>query len=825
MERTADDVSPDAPRISPGLLAGGVMLLTLGALLTELSLTRLFSVLMWYHLAFLAISMAMVGLSAGAIGAYVFPRLSAGPASRTGERMAMSAVAAGALTAAALLLTLRLRIPEEIDAGTLVRVVAACVLGTLPFVAIGFTTALAIREAGASVPLVYAADLAGAALGCLLFVPAIDRFGAPLTIFAGGAACAAAGVLLAPRRGRWRSASAVAVISLAAAGAALDRHGLLGIAYAKGRPRADLVVRWNAFSRVAVWERPAGESFTAGISDRFTRPIEVERLVVDIDAGANTPILAAPRDPSELEFLSYDVTSLPFTVVRPQHTLVIGAGGGRDVVMALREGSARVTAVEINPDIVDLVRNRFGAYSGHVFDRPGVEVVVRDGRNFILSDARQYDLIMLSLVDTFAASAAGAMSLTENLLYTREAFDGYLSRLAPGGVMAFTRWVWEPERETLRIVALARASLSRAGAADPSRHILVARQKNLACTIVSREPLTPQQIAQARRKIADLGFELLHAPPAGATGAATTGAAATDPAGPIAELASTPDPEAFYARYPFDVTPPTDNRPFFFFTLRPRDVLRVLAMPEGRAQNLGVLIVVTVTLAVASLALMFVLGPLLVGGGGAALRGRVPPATFALYFLALGVGFMLVEIPMMQGFTLFLGRPSASLSVVLFALLAGGGLGSAWTRTWPIDRPAALRARLALSGIGAAALLALILWASHGFLPSRAGWGMPAKALLTVSMVAPLGACLGTFFPTGLRVVAARDGRLVPWAVGLNAMASVLGSVLALLIAIAAGLWQAAASGIAVYGLVLVLFASLTRGAGPHRPADATARV
>jgi spermidine synthase len=804
----------DAPRIPTARLAAGVLLLTLGSLLTELSLTRVFSVLMWYHLAFLAISLAMVGLSAGAVSVYVFPRLSGGGRERVGGRLATTAALAGLCTAAALLLMLRVRLTEQVNAATLVRVVLVCVLGALPFLFIGFTTSLAIREAGAKVSLVYGADLVGAALGCLLFVPAVDRLGAPLTILAGGVGCAVAALLFAPPVGRMRLACAATVALLAAGGAALDRFGFLEIDYAKGHERHDLAVRWNAFSRVAVWERPTERSFTAGISDTYTKPIEVERLVIDIDAGANTPILAAPRDPSDLEFLSHDLTGLPFTVVRPRRTLVIGPGGGRDVVLALREGSQQVTAVEINPDIVDLVRNEYGEYSGRIYDRPGVEVVVRDGRSFIQSDARQYDLIMLSLVDTFAASAAGAMSLTENMLYTREAFDAYLARLTPGGAMAFTRWVWNPERETLRIVALARASLERAGVTDPGRHILVASQNNLGCTVISRAPLTDGQIARARAKVEAMGFKLLYAP-----GATPDDLPAT---GPIAELATTRDPAGFYATYPFDVRPPTDNRPFFFFTLRPRDVLSVLSMSEGRAQNIGVLIVATVAVAVAAMALAFVVGPLLLRGGLSAVRGRLPFGAFVLYFLALGAGFMLVEIPMMQGFTLFLGQPSASLSVVLFSLLLGGGLGSFWTRTWP-ERPRVLRIRLALAGLGMLALLGVILWASHGFLPARAGWGMPTKVLLTVALVTPLGVCMGTFFPTGLRVVAARDERLVPWAVGLNAVASVLGSVLALMIAITAGLWQAAAAGVVVYAVVLLLFIRLTRGSDGHAAGHAVA--
>ncbi|MBI4579845.1 MAG: hypothetical protein HY718_09095 [Planctomycetes bacterium] len=782
-------------------LAGGVFLVTLGSLLAELSLTRVFSVLLWYHFAFLVISLALVGLSAGAASVFVAPRLShRGPAA---FRLAASSLIGGLTTAGLMVLLLRFRMTEQVSAGMLVRIVAVCVLSAVPFYFIGVVTSLAVREAGTRVSVVYAADLFGAAVGCVAFVPLVNVLGAPLTMFAAGAACGLASAAFgipADRRGL-RVLHLAMVVALIVLGPFARRAGVLTIDYAKGRPRHDLVERWNSFSRIAVWKHPSGEPFTRGISDKWDRPIPIEKFIIDIDAGANTPILEAPADPQKLDYLRHDLTSLPFALVDPAETLVIGPGGGRDVVLALLFGAKKVTAAEINREVVNVVRNDFGGFSGHLYDRNDVELVVSDGRSFILNDRRQYDVIMLSLVDTFAASAAGAMSLTENLLYTREAFEAYLRHLKPGGVLALTRWLWTPERETVRIVTLGREALEALGAEEPERHFVVASHSNLGSVLISRSPLTDGQISRARERIEALAFSPLYLP--GGPGAE-----------PFIQAATTRDLAGFCAGYPFDIGAPTDNRPFFFFTLRLGDLLRVLSMPEGRAQNLGVLIVVVVALAVLGMTVAFILVPLWLLRGDVLRERRLPLVPFVLYFCGLGVGFMLLEIPLLQKFILFFGQPSASLSVVLFSMLAGGGLGSFWTRRWP--GPGTAR-RLVGAGLAAALILAGLTAVSHEQLGWFAGWPFAAKAMLAGAAILPLGVCLGTFFPSGVRAIVGVDENLVPWAVGLNAVASVLGSVLAMIIGIAAGFREALLVGLAVYVVVIVSFFVLRGGSVPAR--------
>lgn len=797
-----------AARISSGdifRLAVCVFLVTLASLMTELALTRVFSVLLWYHFAFLVISLALVGLSAGAIGVYLVSGRSGAAEDVPGggrDAVAWLAVASALAAAASVTLLAMLRMDEEISAAMLGKIVLACVASAVPFAAIGATTSLAIRRVPHRVSLLYGADLLGAAAGCLLYVPVAAAAGAPLVVLVAAGTCAVAALLVAHRR-RVQVTAAIVLLALIGLAAVMQSSGRFDLRYAKGRARDLADIRWNAFSRVAVWKHDQQESFTRGISSRYNEVPALEEYAIDIDAGANTPLLRKPRDPSELEFLRYDLTSLPFSLVTPTDTLVIGPGGGRDVVMALEHGAEHVTAVEINPDIVDLVRNKYGEYTGHLYSRPDVEVIVRDGRSFVLADRRQYDLIMLSLVDTFAASAAGAMSLSENLLYTTDALEDYFERLKPGGVVSFTRWVWEPDRETIRLVSVAREVLARRGVAEPERHIAVVSQRNLGAVMISKSPLSDAQVQRLRERVEALDFVPLHLP-------------GEQLDTPMSGLARTDDPDAFIARYPFDISATTDNRPFFFFTLRLRDVARVLSMPGGRSQNIGVLVLLLVAAVVTVMAVLFTLVPLWVahrrggpptGAAGGEVRVRWGP--LIVYFIGLGVGFMLIEIPLLQHFILVTGHPSASLSVVLFSLLLGGGLGSLWTGRWPHDGRSTTR-RLTIMFIIIVALLAAISFGTPRALPIVAAWPMAARAALAAAAMLPMGFCLGTFFPSGLRLLGDR-GDLLPWAIALNAVASVLGSVTAMILGIAGGFAIAMACGVGVYVIALLAVRKLAQ--------------
>jgi hypothetical protein len=359
-------------------------------------------------------------------------------------------------------------------------------------------------------------------------------------------------------------------------------------------------------------------------------------------------------------------------VDRPE-TLVIGPGGGRDVLAALASGAPHVTAVEVNPAVVEAVRGPFADFAGHLYDRPDVTVVVEDARGYIARSPHRYDVIQAALIDTWAAGASGAFALSENSLYTVEAFRTYYEHLTDRGILTVSRW-YMPGRpaETLRLVSTGMAGWARAGVADPRQHVAVIAhfvtsnpQEGLATVLFKRTPFTPEEVAAIEDRARELGFTVLYAP----------GLPVTEEVG---AFLTADDPAAWIARYPLDITPATDDRPFFFNLVRFGDLfspaLRASGVYQISIESAGILLAILgITAAVG---VLFVLWPL---GWGVRRRGlAAPSARMLVYFGALGVGFMLVEIPTIQRLTVYLGRPVYSLAVGLFALLLFSGLGSLW---------------------------------------------------------------------------------------------------------------------------------------------------
>src|SRR5262245_20281748 len=353
-------------------------------------------------------------------------------------------------------------------------------------------------------------------------------------------------------------------------------------------------------------------------------------------------------------------------------SLVIGPGGGRDVWSALVFGARRVVGVEINSIIVnDVMRDRFSGRSGRLYDRPDVEIHVDDGRNFIARSRERYDVIQASLVDTWAATSAGAFSLTENNLYTVEAFVEYLQHLRPGGVLAFSRWT----QEGVRVLSLARTAAERMGWTVSDRFFAVERraiprgEPGVTTYMLRTTPFTPDENRRLREAAHDLGFRIIYAPPL--DGQPAEG----DPQ--YVTLATTADADAIYRRHETDISPVVDDRPFFFQGVKPSSVpkaFRDAALTDSRD---GISLLVRLLYVSIALVLAFIVVPLVFRGGAPT---RELPLGWLAYFSCLGVGFMLIEIGLMQRIVLFLGHPVYALTVVLFTLLIGGAIGSRVSR-------------------------------------------------------------------------------------------------------------------------------------------------
>ena len=762
----------------------GVFLISASLLMFEILTTRIFSVTLWYHFAFMAISIALFGLTAGAVLVYLAPRLF--PADRTHDRMSLFALLFAAAMIGSIVLHLRLPPPSLESWKGVGRLSTTYILLALPFIFGGVCICLALTRFPERISRLYAADLAGAAAGCILVLVALTFTDGPSAVTLVAAAVAGASTLFAAEAGRPKLKTIA--ISLALAGAAFAvfnivlsaRHTpLLRPLWVKGaREAGPLYEKWNSFSRVLIFrgeglEKPFGWGFSPVFQPR--RP--AKQLGLTIDGSAFTVLTGAPARPDDLDYLKYDVTNIAHEVRPGGRVLVIGAGGGRDVLSALAFGQTAVTAVEINGAILRAVNGVFGRFTGNLDRNPRVKFVHDEARSYIARSSETYDIIQSSLIDTWAATAAGALALSENSLYTVEAWTMFLERLRPRGVIAFSRWFREkPNVSMYRLAVLARVALDEFGAARPRRHLLIVRNADVGTLLASRDPFTADDVRILKGAAARLQFEVVLTPDE-----------ASDPK--FAEIADTSDIGRLVRFYPFNISAPSDDRPFFFQTTRLGDAFRhPFRLTTGPLPVLVLLLFV-----VAGLSLVFILGPLALSLRRMPLRGS---ARIFLYFAMIGLGFMLVEISQIQRLTVFLGHPSYSLSVVLFAMLLAGGAGSFLTRkiASPPPRDAAARRWGLLLGAVAACGVATP-WVVRALGTAVT----PVRILAAAALVAPAGLFMGMAFPLGMKAAAVRHAALTPWMWGINGAASVLSSVGAVIIALGAGLAAAFWTGAVCY--------------------------
>jgi hypothetical protein len=760
-----------ASRIEHAVL-GGIAAVSAALLMTELALTRIFSVTMYYHFAFLAISIALFGLSASGVFAFVTRRVLASVDTR--QLLCVSALLHGAATVVALASLVRVRVGLNYSPENMALMLAIYALAALPFFTGGLVISLAFSRLTDNINVLYAADLLGAATGCLLLIPLLNRLGAPGVVMTAAALGLSAAIAFARPPQRLRMCAVAAVV--AGVPLAVQAAGLrpFDVADTKGH-QGDRVLfaKWNSFSRVAVYDRNHGDW---SLSPKYSGP-KPESLFMDIDSAASTPILKGSGRPQDAEYLRYELTALAYQLAeRPQgfDALVIGTGGGRDLLSALVFGARKVDGVEINPIIArDVMLDRFRSYSGNIYANPRVSIHVDDGRSFVRRSSNRYDVIQASLVDTWAATAAGAYTLTENSLYTREAFGEYIDHLTDNGILTITRWVFDG----LRLVSLAQDACAERGIQASSR-LAIVRFDRVATFMLKKSPFTPAEVARLRELADALGFTILYAP----------GVAPPESVDDVAEMQRTGTSTADYSRlilasnrqqfaaaYPLDISATTDDRPFFFHTTRLRDQFQT-AFGKAMLFGNGLSALLTLFAISAALVLVFVVGPLVASGS----RPGPGWAPWLTYFAALGAGFMLLEVAVLQRFVLLLGHPVYSLTVTLFSLLLGTGTGSLLSRRVPAARvqQVTVRALIAIVVVTLGAIVAL---------PALIDLAIPlplaTRIVTAVAMLMPIGVLLGMALPGGMRLLSATQQDIVAWGWGINGAFSVVGATLAVFIA------------------------------------------
>jgi predicted membrane-bound spermidine synthase len=716
-------------------LALAVFLIALSGLMFEVALTRIFSATIWYHFAFVAISVALLGWGLGGFALHLLRRRLA--FSLDGAA-ALTLAYAGSIPASLLLIVSYPFHPERLSFYFLASLV--------PFLLAGMALAMVFATHQSRAGRLYLFDLLGASLGAVIVTLLLGWLGAERSVVAVAAAPALAAALLSRK---WRPAAAV-VLGLVVL--ALVRDGGSGPFRIRAAPTKGMyrhlaaspgarVVRtgWNAYSRIDA---------VAGLDS-------LARLYIDADAWTNLHRWDGRVE--SLRHLADWYRALPFRLVSQPRTLVIGPGGGSDVLVALGAGSRTVTAVEMNPLMLRFVRS-FGGEAGDLYDHPRVETVLSEGRNFLSRTDRRWDVIFLGFVDSWASVASGGLSLAENYLYTAEAFRAYLDHLTDDGILVILRW----DVDIPRLVSNSVAVLGLEAAA--ARVVSVLERRST--------PEDPAQMIFMLRKRPFLPAE---------TAMIMDGAAALRPVIVPGRHLDPPYDAVFARRVSFSewverspvrVDPVFDDKPFYFAGQKPFGIPRTM----GRA-------LVLVLMPVLALCAALVAGGRPRGAQTRAYAGSVG------YFACLGLGFMAVELTLLQRLTLLLGHPIFTLSVLLFALLAAGGLGSALSHRFS-SRLACL-AVAALGAAGAFALPPLV----EALLPLP----LPGRLAVAVAIVVPLGLAMGMPFPSGLRRVGSGSFPAPPFYWGLNGVMSVVGSVGTMLLAVAAGFRAAMLAGALLY--------------------------
>lgn len=754
----------------------------------EILLARITSVIAWYHLSFFVISLAMLGMTAGAVLVFLLPKLFADE--QVPERLAQSALLFAITTPIALGLALAMPLLPIDDLMDFFGLLAYGGALAVPFALGGVTLTLALTRAGLPASIAYGVDLCGAAIGCALVIPLLDALDAAsaaliaAAVGAGGALCFGLARRAAGRRAVIRSAiAAVALLGLGLANARAEVAPLRP-AWVKAEPEDPELFEWmgwNTYSRVSV-------SKTVEVEPRMWSgsrllPVElrtpVRQRAITIDGAAATMMFEGADALDRHAHIDWDITSFAHQLRPTGPAAVIGVGGGRDVIVAARAGHSPVVGVELNDLIVALHTDVMADFS-RLTKIPGVELISDEARSHMAREQRRFSVITMSLIDTWASTGAGSYSLSENGLYTVEAWQVFVDRLDDDGIYTVSRW-YHPQSpgETARMLALAMEVLWRRGVEDPRQHLILLQNFNVATLLLSPSPFSKQDVDAMQKAAVKFGFTMLATPRRGPLHE-----------GPLQQLWAIESQAAMWEwaqAQELDLTPPTDDRPFFFNTLKPGTWLADPALVDqldvsflGNLQATQTLVYATlVSLLLTSVTIV---GPLLARRGELREVPRADLAAATLYFALIGLGFMFVEIGLLSRLNVFLGHPTVALAVLLGGIILFTGIGSMASSKLAVESGGRLARLFPLIPFGLVAIAVLASGSlTHAFVES----GMAVRVIVGIVTVAIPALGMGLGFPMGLRLVQRRrelDGgpELGPWLWGINGAAGVCASGLAL---------------------------------------------
>ncbi len=789
-----------------------LLLISAAVLADEVVLVRAFSIGLWHHFAYMVISVALLGFGASGTLLAVLGR----------RKTSLDQVGgAGWLAASAVLFAVTFplafallqKIPFDPflivwDRRQLLYLGCYYLVMFVPFFSAATVIGLALITKSEESPRLYFYNLVGSAAGAALAVSLLEIAPVEQTVLAVAALAQAAALLAllevvtSPTAPRARQLAAVAVLAMlgmtlyfTARPPVLRLSQYKGLSYALNLPGARLLAtRSSAIGRIDVVESPAIRQ-APGLSLVTPQEAAIPRqLGFFVDAETAGAITAFDGNTSALGYLDWMSTAAPY-FARPDspRVCVLGAGGGANVLLALRHDARHVDAVELDPNVVRLLRETLRNFSGSLYNRANVHVHVAEGRAFLESANEQWDVIDISLVDSFAAAAVGIGAVNETYLYTQQALTAYLRHLRPQGVLAVTRWIRTPPRDEIKLLATAVAALEAMGLHPADRLVLV-RSWATATLLLKREPFAAAELTALRRWAEERLFDIAYFPGMAAGEGNRFNLLAQDSYAEAADalLASAARREEFFREYPFFVRPATDDRPYFFHFFRWRS-LPLMFSTAGFAfvpfVEWGYLILVATLIQSAVLGGLLILLPLAMLRRKAPGHPRSGPGARLLvlaYFLALGIGFMFVEMALIQRLVFFLANPVYAVAVVLAGLLLVSGLGSGWAARL-VAQGYSMSRLASMAALGVAVIAAVYAFGLYPVLRPLLDLPLAARVAVAFAVMLPF-ATMGMLFPLGLRHLGRVHAELLPWAWAINGCASVVATSLATLLALGAGL-------------------------------------
>lgn len=784
----------------------GVAMVSAGILALQVIFTRVFSIMIWHHFTYLIVGVALLG--GGAAGVFLAVRRWRHEVIR--QRLAPLTLAFSLSTLVMLTIVTFVHFDplRTDDLGWTLTGLAIYFAGMFGmFMLGGLVIAGAFSVWSYYAHRLYFADLLGAGVSTLVVAGLVHRLSAPSAIILVALLAATAAMLFGvPLRWRWVAPAMIV------AQAALLVFSLVQPIYlptpeskplnwalaASGASQPEYT-RWNPVARVDVTPRVTIREpmIVGGVSRRYLGTALAGQTFdlnfVTLDGTSMTGLYAFDGDLARFDFLRHAIISAPY-LLGPEapRTLLVGVGGGIDILLARLYNASQIVAIDLNSDMVDLVVNRYADFTGRLASG-NTAVFTAEGRSFLTSTQERFDVIQGIGLDNIAALNTGAYVLSESYLYTVEAFELALSRLTGQGVFSWTRAATDPPIETLRLVGLAAEALRRRGVVAPAAHIVVVENDtNTAINLlVSPSPFTPTQIAALSGWARDNEFEILHDP---FTPSATL----------YASYLTAENPRQFEASYPFNIYPVTDDAPFYYNYFRwdrlwaggARTGNLSARMPMG---NIILLAMLGFSLLAA---VAFVILPLWRNQRD----GLTTPGAgkMLIYFGALGLGYMFVQIVLIQRFTLFIGYPTLAITTTIFSMLAFSACGSLLGQ-----RLFQVHTRLPALILVVSALILLYVAALPPLFSALLGLPDAARVVVSMALIAPLAFFMGMPFPTGIRAVGQATPQLVPWAWGMNGVFSVLGSTAAIILSMNSNFTVALATAALLYGLAAWMAPSL----------------